>query len=48
MREVSMLAGSMNVVSEKKWPEFRRKQIELLVAEGISRAQAEKLYAPFK
>jgi len=30
------------------WPEFRHKQIELLVAEGISRAQAEKLYAPFK
>ena len=33
---------------EEKWPEFRRKQIELLVAEGVNRAQAEKLYALFK
>lgn len=48
LREVSMLDGSMQVIREEKWPEFRRKQIELLVAEGISRAQAEKLYAPFK
>jgi hypothetical protein len=31
-----------------KQPEFRRKQIELLVAEGISRAQVEELYASFK
>jgi hypothetical protein len=38
----------MEVIHEEKWPEFRRKQIDLLVAEGISRAQAEKLYAPFK
>ena len=48
LREVSMLDGSMEVVREEKWPEFRRNQIELLVAEGISRTQAEKLYAPFK
>jgi hypothetical protein len=48
LREVAMLDGSMNVVSEKEWPEFRRKQIELLVAEGISRTKAEQLYAPFK
>ena len=48
LREVAMLDGSMEVIHEEKWPEFRRKQIELLVAEGISRAQAEKLYAPFK
>ena len=48
LREVAMLDGSMEVIREEKWPEFRRKQIELLGAEGISRAQAEKLYAPFK
>jgi hypothetical protein len=48
LREVAMLDGSMEVIHEEKWPEFRRKQIDLLVAEGISRAQAEKLYAPFK
>jgi hypothetical protein len=29
-------------------PEFRRKKIELLVAEGINRTPAEKLCAPFK
>jgi hypothetical protein len=48
LREVAMLDGSMEVIREEKWPEFRRKQIELLVGEGISRARAEKLYAPFK
>ena len=48
LREVGMLDGSMVAVREEKWPEFRRKQLELLVAEGISRAQAEKLYAPFQ
>jgi len=48
LREVAMLDGSMEIIHEEKWPEFRRKQIDLLVAEGISRAQAEKLYASFK
>jgi hypothetical protein len=48
LREVAMLDGSMEVIREEKWPEFRRKQIELLIAEGISRTRAEKLYAPFK
>ena len=36
------------LLREEKWPEFRGRQIELLVAEGISRTQAEKLYAPFE
>jgi hypothetical protein len=48
LRDVALLDGSMLSIPEKRWPEFRRKQIELLVAEGISRAQAEKLYAPYK
>jgi hypothetical protein len=48
LRDVGLLDGSMESIREEKWPEFRRRQIELLVAEGISRAQAEKLYAPFK
>ena len=48
LRDVALLDGSMLSIPEKKWAEFRRKQIELLVAEGISKAQAEKLYAPFK
>jgi hypothetical protein len=48
LRDVALVDGSMLSIHEEKWPEFRRKQIELLVAEGISRAEAEKLYAPFK
>ena len=48
LRDVGMLDGSMVTVREEKWPEFRRRQIDLLLAEGISRTQAEKLYAPFK
>jgi hypothetical protein len=39
---------ALALIHEEKWPELRRIQIELLVAEGISRAQAEELYAPFK
>jgi hypothetical protein len=48
LREVALVDGGMQTIPEKKWPEFRRKQIELLVAEGFSRITAEKLYAPFK
>jgi hypothetical protein len=48
LRDVALLDGHVEFVREDKWPAFRRKQIELLVAEGISRAQAEMLYAPFK
>jgi hypothetical protein len=45
VREVGMLDGSMQVVRESQWPEFARKQIELLVGAGISRTQAEMYYA---
>src|SRR3989442_14660912 len=38
------LDGSMQIVSEKGWPEFSRKQIELLVGAGISRQTAEHYY----
>jgi hypothetical protein len=41
---VAVLDGSTQVVSDKQRPEFRRKQIELLVAEGISRAQRRKSF----
>jgi uncharacterized protein YoaH (UPF0181 family) len=47
MREVCMRDGSAQFLTEQRWPAFRAEQIELLVAEGISRAEAEKLYAPF-
>ena len=32
-------------MAEREWPEFARKQIELLVKEGFDRAKAEALYA---
>ena len=46
LREVSLLDGSMRVIEEKNWPEFRKKQIELLVAEGFTRERAEGFYKP--
>jgi hypothetical protein len=38
----------MQVIDEKNWPAFRARQIELLVAVGFRRTDAEKLYAPIK
>lgn len=46
LREVCMLDGSMQVIAEENWPAFRTKQIELLVAEGLTREDAEALYRP--
>jgi hypothetical protein len=34
----------MQGVSEKRWPEFASKQVELLVQAGIPRAAAKKYY----
>jgi hypothetical protein len=48
MREVCLVGGDIDFILETDWPAFRAKQVELLVAEGISRSEAEKLYAPFK
>lgn len=47
LREVCMADGSMQIVLEQNWPKFRADQIELLVATGIPRQTAEKLYAPY-
>ena len=44
VREVSMLDGSMQVISDERWPEFSRKQVELLVAAGFSRTNALHFY----
>jgi hypothetical protein len=48
VREVSMLDGSMQVISDEKWPEFSRKQVELLVAAGFSRTNALYFYPAAK
>jgi len=43
-RDVCLVSGWQQV-KESEWPEFARKQIELLVKEGFDRAKAEALYA---
>ena len=44
MREVCLVDGSMQIVPETNWLAFAQKQIELLVADGIPRTNAEKYY----
>ena len=45
MREVAFVDGSIQAIPESKWPEFARKQIQLLIEAGIPKAEAERLYA---
>jgi hypothetical protein len=44
-REVWTVGAGTRQVLERDWPAFSRGQIELLVASGISRTEAERLYA---
>jgi hypothetical protein len=44
VREVCMLDGSWQVVSDEKWPEFSSNQVELLVSAGFSRTNALHFY----
>ena len=44
VREVCMLDGSTQTITEEKWPDFSRKQVELLVAAGFSRTNAAHFY----
>jgi hypothetical protein len=44
-REVLYRDGSMGFVRDGDWPAFAAEQVELLVRESISRAEAERLYA---
>jgi hypothetical protein len=34
----------MQIIPETNWPAFAQKQIEMLVAEGIARTNAERYY----
>jgi hypothetical protein len=45
VRDVLYVDGRHDLVKEAVWPEFARRQIELLVQAGIARAEAERLYA---
>ena len=44
-REVWTIGSGMRFVPESRWPTYSREQIELLVAAGIPRQQAEKYYS---
>jgi hypothetical protein len=44
-REVWTIASGRQVIRESEWRAFAKRQIELLVAAGISREQAERYYA---
>lgn len=44
-REVWLIGCTHLFVLESEWPEFAKKQVELLVKEGINRQEAERLYA---
>ncbi len=44
VREVCMLDGSMHTVSDERWTEFCRQQVELLVAAGWTREKAVEYY----
>jgi len=44
-RDVLLLSGSRETIPESQWPEFSKKQIELLVKAGYDRTDAEQLYA---
>lgn len=43
-REVLYVDGHVNVIGDDRWPAFAAEQINLLVAAGIPRAEAERLY----
>ncbi|MGE5137868.1 MAG: hypothetical protein ACM3JD_00275 [Rudaea sp.] len=44
LREALLLDGSMQTVPDAQWPEFCRRQVELLVAAGFPRQKALKYY----
>jgi hypothetical protein len=48
LREVCLLDGAMEIIPDENWPEFSRKQVELLVAAGFSRTNALHFYPAAK
>lgn len=48
VRELCLLDGSMQVIRDEDWPEFSRKQVDLLVAAGFSRTDALHFYPAAK
>ena len=48
VRELCLLHGNMQIIRDEDWPEFSRKQVELLVAAGFSRTNALHFYPAAK
>src|ERR1035441_3809145 len=48
VRETCLLDGSREIIRDEAWPEFSRKQVELLVAAGFSRTNALHFYPAAK
>jgi hypothetical protein len=48
VREVCILTGHMQQIRDDKWPEFSKKQVELLIAAGFSRSNALQYYPAAK
>jgi len=48
VRDVCFVDGHWETIPVGKWTSFAREQIELLVAAGFSRAQAQQLYSQAK
>ena len=44
-REVFTISGGKELIWERDWPAFAKKQIEMLVAAGVPRQQAEGYYS---
>ena len=44
-REIWTIGSGMRFILESRWPVFAKEQVELLVAAGIARAQAERYYS---
>ncbi len=44
VREVCFVDGSWRMVPISEWPDFARRQVELLVADGFPKTQAQQLY----
>ncbi len=44
-REVALVDGSHRIIREVNWPDFGRKQVQLLMQEGFSKEQAESIYS---
>jgi hypothetical protein len=44
-REIWTIGGGMRFIPESRWQAFAKEQVELLVAAGIAREQAERYYS---